>query len=1069
MKQRFVIRISIPVLLLSLLMPIFAFTIFSSANASAANPLSAAQLKNWTYAFNGESNITATPTDGSAPITFTNNEILDGGSHTWYLPGDNESNGNNSKYQGLCANDNGNTEGGYGGATPGINIQRETGSTSDPAGGIIASNNGSVSATLDIGILTGDKCAPQHVNIMVDTSKLNSFEWDGTNLTTEPGSAYPFTFDLVNDSNGLVYSAQTNGNNNYCSQRSDGTGLAIIVLDSTPTTANATNLKGGWFCQTKTNASGDDNGTSFEQAQLSKVFPSKYHVQFQFRVNIGGTWNQSAANAPSSTSGTTASIPSLSCHAGFNPLNWLVCGVVDGLVGIIGDMNGVINNELSVGTNGNSDDPNSIFCDGGSSANNNTAQTCDAYEQAWSTFRNIALGLLAIVGLSIVASEALGFEFLDAYTVRKALPRLLVAAIGITLSWALLRFFVVLTNDIGFGIRALIYAPFSGFTDSINLGGSNDWAISLATAGAITIMGIFGLLSFVATAAVALFVGFIILVLRQIIIIVLIILAPIAILMYILPNTNNIYKIWWDSFSKALFMFPIIAALIASGRVFAAVTAGKTNNPGGGDPLSSLIAFAAYFAPYFLLPLTFRFAGGALRTIGGFTHSRSSGAYGALNKFRSNKAKTNFARTRAGQRWDENWMRFGNKDWMSVGHLANRAAVNAFDQDELLPYRAGKTRVGKYVFGRGSAKAQNAIDSGTVEQSQKALQHLESEGFARDGYRALAGDYNKFKGRDRNSGKLISQEIAEAGFVNADGSMRRPRSLADYEKISQIMMNSDSDKEREGGADLYKQRGFLADIKNSPDTAFTDTQAVGLMGLMATGYDGTNDDLAAIGNSLGSRIGMEGANNVMNVAQKIGKQSRPDMRDTYGVTMQGGGPNGGELHFASSYSATDANGAGKGMNMTAVNSVITSKATDFAYGAKGESVKEMADTITSVADGSAQQYHSSLAYQANQQYVAARDRGDEVSAARLMRERDTHTANAATIASQQENIQQLVVGGAMSPQADAGQKAEWQKIQQRLAESGVDMSAVQRRVLNQNDDQQFNNKGEDTTGPTGPP
>lgn len=419
-------------------------------------------------------------------------------------------------------------------------------------------------------------------------------------------------------------------------------------------------------------------------------------------AGLGDTVADAASNAGSSSASSgSASVPSLSCNAGLNPLNWLICGIVSGLVSIIGDVDNIINSELSVGTSSsNSDSPNAIFCDPTSSGV--ALQTCNAYEQAWSSFRDIALGLLVVVGLVIVISQALGSEVLDAYTVRKALPRLLIAAIGITLSWPLMKFFVTLTNDLGYGIRNLIYAPFSKFTNTVNLGGGNDWAVTLATGTAITVMGIFGLLSFAATAALALFVGFLVLVLRQLVIIVLIILAPVAILMYILPNTQHIYKLWWESFSKALLMFPIIAALIASGRVFSAVAAGQTNNPGGGDPLDALIAFAAFFAPYFILPLTFKFAGGALRQIGGFVNDRGRGGFDRLRNFRAGQAQKNTAALKAGKRYE-------GKKWIP-GSIAAAGAFNATTKG------VGTGWTGRFGLGeRGKMARANANQAAAAE------------------------------------------------------------------------------------------------------------------------------------------------------------------------------------------------------------------------------------------------------------------------------------------------------------------------------------------------------------------
>ncbi len=363
-------------------------------------------------------------------------------------------------------------------------------------------------------------------------------------------------------------------------------------------------------------------------------------------------WTKAHVTSGSGVSGLGAnSTPTLGCNFGFssvgavfeslNPLNWLLCGVIKGMVGIIGVLDNAINSQLSVGSKGNSSTPSQIFCDQG---------ICNAYHEAWSSFRNIALGLLVIGGLIIIISQAVGMELLDAYTIRKMLPRLLIAALAITLSWQLMEFFVTLTNDIGYGIRQLIYFPFtrpgSGLSSNIkNLGGGTGAATGLLAGIGLAAFDFFGLLAFAGTAALAVFVAFLFLILRQVLIILLLILAPVAILAYVLPNTQRAYKLWWESFSKALLMFPIIAGMIAAGRVFSIIAISQ-----GSDFLHQAIAFLAYFAPYFMIPATFKLAGGALSALGGAVNKASQGGFGALKNFRGGRVKKNMQALKDGTR-----------------------------------------------------------------------------------------------------------------------------------------------------------------------------------------------------------------------------------------------------------------------------------------------------------------------------------------------------------------------------------------------------------------------------------
>lgn len=320
------------------------------------------------------------------------------------------------------------------------------------------------------------------------------------------------------------------------------------------------------------------------------------------------------------------------CNVSANPLTWIVCPVVDGLNELVKGLDSQITSLLSVGSPDNSTEPNQIFCSSTTATKDRTG--CRSYKAAWSSVRNIALGFIVIVVLLIVISQALNMEILDAYTIRKAVPRVLVAAIAVTLSWELMQFAVTLSNDLGYGIRFLIYEPFvrAGIEPfSLDLSGS--FLLNLIGAGAIAILGIFGVLSYAATAALAVLAAFLVLILREMLIIMLVIFAPLAIVAFVLPNTQKGYRFWYDNFMRALLMFPMIAGMIAIGRVFAAVA---TDN---GGFIGDLIGFAAYFGPYFMIPFTYKFAGSLMSGVGGAVTQRTAGMQQGLQQFRSKQAQ----------------------------------------------------------------------------------------------------------------------------------------------------------------------------------------------------------------------------------------------------------------------------------------------------------------------------------------------------------------------------------------------------------------------------------------------
>ncbi len=366
---------------------------------------------------------------------------------------------------------------------------------------------------------------------------------------------------------------------------------------------------------------GDDQSMECKQIAQVLAADAKYANAVQGCIDSKqcGGLNSSATNTPGDD-------PNLQCGTMWNPLNWYICPVIKGINAMVNTLDNGINSLLAM-------DDDKIFNRCTTANDTDCSSTASGYYAAWESFRGIALGILVVAAIGMLIAQGFGFEFLDAYTIKKILPRLVIAIIGIALSWELMRFFVEFTNDLGYGIRQIIYFPFKGLNSSLQLGGGATVAVTLLTGAGLLGLGIIGLLSFAATALLAVAIAFLVLILRQLIIIVLILLAPIAIACYILPNTQGAWKLWSDSFIRALLMFPIIVAFLAVGRVFALVTMAPDNGAQV-SAIYQLVGFAAYFLPYFLIPLTFRFAGGVMRTIGGFTNDQGRGGFDRLRKFR---------------------------------------------------------------------------------------------------------------------------------------------------------------------------------------------------------------------------------------------------------------------------------------------------------------------------------------------------------------------------------------------------------------------------------------------------
>ncbi len=296
---------------------------------------------------------------------------------------------------------------------------------------------------------------------------------------------------------------------------------------------------------------------------------------------------------PAATAGNNAP----TCESTGISLSWLLCPVINGLTDAVTGMNRDIikpllqEKPIDLSTN---PDPN--------------ANPLQIYK-IWSNFRFFGDLVLVIALLVIVFSEVIGGGIIDAYTVRRALPRVLIAAILINLSIYIVAGLVDITNIVGGGVVALISSPFVAAGDySLNLSNLTS-ALGLGTlaAGGVAIFALGGalvefLLVFVLLPAVIAFVGALFtVVIRQGLIVFLLLTSPVAFALYAMPNTEQWFKKWWNLLFITLMVYPIVETIFALANVLA-VTIDKTST-GLTNGIAQLVALAALVLPISLFRL----------------------------------------------------------------------------------------------------------------------------------------------------------------------------------------------------------------------------------------------------------------------------------------------------------------------------------------------------------------------------------------------------------------------------------------------------------------------------------
>lgn len=438
-----------------------------------------------------------------------------------------------------------------------------------------------------------------------------------------------------------------------------------------------------------------------------------------------------------------------SCEKGDGALRWIMCPVIYALDGALSWVDSRVQELLAI--------------DAGYYKN-------PELEIATANIRRIAYVVLVPIMLVMILSTALGFEFVSAYTVKRALPRVFAAVIFIALSYPICVFLIELSNAVGFGTLGIFTAPFKNAHDSastLTLASLFDKNIlgSIVAAPAVGIGVVIILWLFGGTLLLFIMVAFLVLMVRQILIVALLIVAPLAILAWIFPGNDKLWKAWWSSFSKLLILFPLIMALIATGRIFAFIL--KYANPSGisGGALTPLMILAAYMLPYALIPFTFKFAGGAFSTIAGMANDKSKGLFDRQREKRKKKVANVGERIQAGKFLGVGQTKF---DANGKAIVNRRGRFNQRLQTASLLRKTAKEGGINRQFGANLAVSRENAElehSNHLFKENSLWRAKQSDDDLMLGVLRGQGNYDKTRG--------IIKDQGGARFLNADGSEKK--------------------------------------------------------------------------------------------------------------------------------------------------------------------------------------------------------------------------------------------------------------------------------------------------------
>jgi len=209
--------------------------------------------------------------------------------------------------------------------------------------------------------------------------------------------------------------------------------------------------------------------------------------------------------------------------------------------------------------------------------------------QTWSGFRNIANSLLIIAFLVVIYSQITSAG-INNYGVKKMLPRIIIMAILINLSYFIVQITLDIANILGSSVlsfmenatdaKSIANLDETGWDGLIGmiLGGGLAAGVTIGgTAIAASIVSIGPVLIFIALlllpGLIAFLAGLVALMFRQALIPVIAILAPIAFAAYLFPNTQSLFDKWKKLFVGIVFLYPLAATYYGGLKLAAATIA----------------------------------------------------------------------------------------------------------------------------------------------------------------------------------------------------------------------------------------------------------------------------------------------------------------------------------------------------------------------------------------------------------------------------------------------------------------------------------------------------------------
>ena len=257
---------------------------------------------------------------------------------------------------------------------------------------------------------------------------------------------------------------------------------------------------------------------------------------------------------------------------------------------------------------------------------------------AWVIMRNIS-NVAFIVAFLVIIYSQLTSVGISNYGVKKMLPRLVIAAVLVNLSFTICAILLDLSNIAGYAFQD----AFMGIKNTISTVGENTgvgwtWSEVIvmilsngALAGGVVATVAMGAellplaLSALVGIGLVLLLVLLIMAARQALIVILIIISPLAFVCYLLPGTEKWFKKWRDLFLTMLVFFPAFAVIFGGAQLAGIIIIQNATGANGG--IMQILGMVVQVIPLALTPIILKLSGGLLGKFAGFVNDKNKGLY----------------------------------------------------------------------------------------------------------------------------------------------------------------------------------------------------------------------------------------------------------------------------------------------------------------------------------------------------------------------------------------------------------------------------------------------------------